>query len=173
MRGLLPDDASARAARDHMDVCRAYTVEPPILDRGIATLFWSTTRPGMGSGLPSPRGSRRVRTRRTFQFGLAMPTGSNDAFSAGGLLMVTVAAQVERIGSTGEISEPLCLCRPWRMRGPPTSVLSRINWRFSLASHRPADKRPLWARGGHRVTREFASATRVSVRTMASGAVQA
>src|SRR3712207_9399359 len=32
-----------------------------------------------------------------------------------------------------------------------TSVLSTINWRFSLASHRPVHKRPFWARGGHRV----------------------
>src|SRR5712671_1849614 len=35
---------------------------------------------------------------------------------------------------------------PVAKRGPPTSVLSTINWRFSLASHRPADKRPLWVR---------------------------
>jgi hypothetical protein len=31
-------------------------------------------------------------------------------------------------------------------RGPPSSVLSTLNWRFSLASHRPADKGPLWVR---------------------------
>jgi hypothetical protein len=30
-------------------------------------------------------------------------------------------------------------------RGPLTSVLSPINWRFLPASHRPADKGPLWA----------------------------
>src|SRR5882672_3558568 len=29
-------------------------------------------------------------------------------------------------------------------RGQPTSVLSTLNWRFSLASHRPADQGPLW-----------------------------
>jgi len=35
---------------------------------------------------------------------------------------------------------------PVAKRGPPTSVLSPINWRFSLASHRPADECRLWAK---------------------------
>src|SRR5262245_42710827 len=49
---------------------------------------------------------------------------------------------------------------PVAKRGPPTSVLSTISWRSSLASHRPADKRPLWARGGQQPER-IASAVRI------------
>src|ERR1700722_3647138 len=36
---------------------------------------------------------------------------------------------------------------PAAKRGPPTNVLSTLSWRFSRASHQPADKCPLWLDG--------------------------
>ncbi len=60
------------------------------------------------------------------------------AFSAGGLMMVPVL-QAESVGFAGRISKPLCRCDlrwPAAKRGPPASVPSTRNWRFSLASRR-------------------------------------
>jgi hypothetical protein len=34
---------------------------------------------------------------------------------------------------------------PAAKRGPPSGVLSTLNWRFSLANHRPADEGQLLA----------------------------
>src|SRR5207253_9112604 len=39
---------------------------------------------------------------------------------------------------------------PAAKRGPHTSVLSTLNWRFSQASHRPADEGQLWAQADRR-----------------------
>jgi glutathione S-transferase len=56
------------------------------------------------------------------------------AFSAGDLLMVTVLRRFTDRGYSRNIrtSPPMS---PVAKRGPPTRVLSTINWRFSPASH--------------------------------------
>src|SRR2546429_2631749 len=122
--GLLPDDANARARAITWMFAALSTVEPPIVERSMAILVerdkaWYEQR--------LPILEDRVRARLGE---LSSRLGDADwldgAFSAGDLLMVTVLR-----------------------RGPPTSVLSTINWRFSVASHRPADKRPFWVESGH------------------------
>jgi len=116
------------------------TVEPPILDRAIATLLehdktWYEER------LPILEDRVRVRLGE-LSSRLGDADWLDDAFSAGDLLMVTV---LRRLNGSG-ILENYPNLSAYVARGearPPTSVLSMINWRFSLASHRPADKRPL------------------------------
>ena len=110
--GLLPDDANARARAITWMFAALNTVEPPILDRGIATLLerdktWYEAAPAY------PRGSRPRTAGRTFQSPwqcrLARRCVQRRRSIDG-----DGAAQVERIGNTGEVFEPLRLCRPWR-----------------------------------------------------------
>jgi hypothetical protein len=60
------------------------------------------------------------------------------AFSTGDLMMVSVAAQIEVIGHSARMTEPGRLS-PAAKRGSLTSGRSTLNWRFTPASHRPAD----------------------------------
>ena len=110
--GLLPDDANARARAITWMFAALNTVEPPIVDREIAMLLerdktWYEQRlPVVEDRIRQPAGRtfrspwrcrlarRRVQRRR--------PADGDGA------------AQVERIGHAGRISEPLRLCRPRR-----------------------------------------------------------
>jgi glutathione S-transferase len=94
--GLLPDDADARARAITWMFAALNTVEPPILDRGMATLLehdkaWYEER------LPILEDRVRVRLGE-----LSSHLGNADwldgAFSAGDLLMVTV---LRRLGGSG------------------------------------------------------------------------
>jgi hypothetical protein len=58
-------------------------------------------------------------------------------------MMVAVLFRLKASGMLDEYPN-LSAYVPAAKRGPPSSVLSTLNWRFSLASHRPADKGPLW-----------------------------
>ncbi len=99
-RGLLPDDANARARAIAWMFAALNTVEPPILDREIATLverdkFWYAER--------LPILDDRVRVRLG---DLSSRLGDADwldgAFSAGDLLMVTV---LRRLHGSGMLEE--------------------------------------------------------------------
>src|SRR6202011_3820297 len=86
--GLLPDDASARARAITWMFAALNTVEPPILDREIATLVehdktWYEAR------LPILEDRVRVRLGELSSL-LGDADWLDDAFSAGDLLMVTV-----------------------------------------------------------------------------------
>jgi glutathione S-transferase len=86
--GLLPDDANARARAITWMFAALNTVEPPILDRGIATLVeqdktWYEER------LPILEDRIRVRLGE-LSSRLGNADWLDDAFSAGDLLMVTV-----------------------------------------------------------------------------------
>ena len=111
------------------------TVEPPIVERGMAMLLehdktWYEER--------LPILEDRVRARLGE---LSSRLGDADwldgAFSAGDLLMVTVLRRLKSSGLLENIrtSPPMS---PAAKRGPPSSVPSMINWRFS-PPHRPAD----------------------------------
>jgi glutathione S-transferase len=140
--GLLPDDANARARAIAWMFAALSTVEPPIVERGAATLTerdktWYATR--------LPILDDRVRARLA---DLSIRLGDADwldgRFSAGDLLMVTVLRRLNGSGLLEDYrtSAPIS---PAAKRGPPTSAPSPINWRSSPASHRPANKSPLWA----------------------------
>src|SRR5262249_10892287 len=60
------------------------------------------------------------------------------AFSAGDLMMVSVLLRLKSSGfwTNIRIWPPMS---PAAKRGPPTSGLSTLNWRFTPASYRPAD----------------------------------
>ena len=73
--GLLPEDAKARARAITWMFAALNTVEPPIVDRGIATDSWSATRPGTRSACPCSR-IASVTGWTNFPVALAMPTGS-------------------------------------------------------------------------------------------------
>ena len=139
--GLLPDDASARARAITWMFAALNTVEPPILERAIATLVehdktWYEER------LPILEDRVRVRLGE-LSSRLANADWLDDAFSAGDLLMVTVLRRLSDREYWRNIRTSLPMS-PVAKRGPPTSVPSTLNWRFSKASHRPADKGPLW-----------------------------
>lgn len=94
--GLLPDDADARARAVAWMFAALNTVEPPIVEYGMATLFeqdksWYEERQQMLEA--------RVRVRLGE---LSAALGDADwlegAFSAGDLLMVTVLRRIERSG---------------------------------------------------------------------------
>ena len=94
--GLLPDDANARARAIAWMFAALNTVEPPILDRGIATLVehdktWYEERLSILED--------RVRVRLgELSSRLGNADWLDDAFSAGDLLMVTV---LRRLNSSG------------------------------------------------------------------------
>ena len=91
--GLMPDGAGGRARAIEWMYAALNTVEPPITDYAIATLFeedkpWSKPRlPRSWSALPS--GSTNWRG------GSAKTNGSTASFSAGDLLMVAVLRQLK------------------------------------------------------------------------------
>jgi glutathione S-transferase len=98
--GLLPDDANARARAITWMFAALSTVEPPIVDRAIATLLerdktWYEQR------LPAVDGRIRDRLGE-----LSIRLGDADwldgAFSAGDLLMITV---LQRLKSSGLLDE--------------------------------------------------------------------
>jgi glutathione S-transferase len=94
--GLLPDDASARARAITWMFAALNTVEPPILDRGIATLVehdktWYQERLAILED--------RVRVRLgQLSSRLGDADWLDDAFSAGDLLMVTVLRRLNGSG---------------------------------------------------------------------------
>lgn len=94
--GLLPDDANARARAIAWMFAALNTMEPPILDRGIATLVerdksWYQER------LPILEDRIRVRLEE-LSIRLGDAHWLDDAFSAGDLLMVTVLLRLSGWG---------------------------------------------------------------------------
>jgi len=94
--GLLPDDAKARARAITWMFAALNTVEPPILDRGFATLM-ERDKTWYGERLPILEDRVRVRLGE-----LSSRLGNADwldaAFSAGDLLMVTVLRRLTGSG---------------------------------------------------------------------------
>lgn len=103
--GLLPDDASARARAITWMFAALNTIEPPILDRGIATLMerdknWYEAR--------MPILEDRVRARLgELSSRLGNAEWLDAAFSAGDLLMVTV---LRRLSGSGMLESYSNLC---------------------------------------------------------------
>jgi glutathione S-transferase len=94
--GLLPDDSSARARAIAWMFAALNTVEPPIVDRGIATLV-ERNKTWYEERLPILEDRLRVRLGE-----LSSRLGNADwldgAFSAGDLLMVTVLGRLSGSG---------------------------------------------------------------------------
>ena len=103
--GLLPDDANARARAITWMFAALNTIEPPILDRGIATLMerdknWYEAR--------MPILEDRVRARLgELSSRLGNAEWLDAAFSAGDLLMVTV---LRRLSGSGMLESYSNLC---------------------------------------------------------------
>jgi glutathione S-transferase len=94
--GLLPDEANARARAITWMFAALNTVEPPIVERGMATLFerdkiWHQER------LPMLEDRVRVRLDE-LSSRLGDASWLDDAFSAGDLLMVTVLRRLSGSG---------------------------------------------------------------------------
>jgi glutathione S-transferase len=94
--GLLPDDTAARARAITWMFAALNTVEPPILDRGIAILL-EHDKPWFEARLPLLEDRVRVRLGELSRR-LGAADWLDDAFSAGDLLMVTVLRRLR--GST-------------------------------------------------------------------------
>jgi glutathione S-transferase len=94
--GLLPDDAGARARAIAWMFAALNTVEPPILDRGIATLV-ERNKPWYEERLPVLEDRIRVRLGELSNR-LGDADWLDDAFSAGDLLMVTVLRRLSGSG---------------------------------------------------------------------------
>ena len=98
--GLLPDDANGRARAIAWMFAALNTVEPPIVDRSMATLL-ERDKPWHEERLPIL--DLRVRDRLDELSGrLGDADWLDGAFSAGDLLMVTV---LRRLGSSGILDE--------------------------------------------------------------------
>ncbi|HKS19197.1 MAG TPA: glutathione S-transferase family protein [Bradyrhizobium sp.] len=99
-RGLLPDDANARARAVTWIFAALNTLEPPIVERGIAWLV-ERDQPWYEQRLPMVEDRIRARLRE-----LSVSLGDADwldgAFSAGDLLMVTV---LRRLNGSGLLDE--------------------------------------------------------------------
>jgi glutathione S-transferase len=93
---MLPDDASARARAITWMFAALNTVEPPILDRGIATLL-EHDKTWYGERLPILEDRVRVRLGE-LSSRLGDANWLDDAFSAGDLLMVTVLRRLNGSG---------------------------------------------------------------------------
>ncbi|HVY79974.1 MAG TPA: glutathione S-transferase family protein [Steroidobacteraceae bacterium] len=96
-RGLLPDDANARARAVAWMFAALNTVEPPIVERGMATLLerdktWYAERQAM----LDERVHIRLQQLSTW---LGDAEWLDGAFSAGDLLMVTVLRRLEGSGA--------------------------------------------------------------------------
>ncbi len=98
--GLLPDDANARARAIAWMFAALNTVEPPIVDRGMATLL-ERDKPWYEERLPAVEDRIRGRLGE-----LSARLGAADwldgAFSAGDLMMVQVLLRLERSGLLNE-----------------------------------------------------------------------
>ena len=103
--GLLPDDANARARAITWMFAALNTVEPPILDRGMATLL-EHDKPWYGERLPILEDRVRVRLGE-LSSRLGRADWLDDAFSAGDLLMVTV---LRRLNGSGLLEKYPNLC---------------------------------------------------------------
>ncbi len=98
--GLLPIDANARARAIAWIFAALNTVEPPIIDRSIATLF-EREKPWYGERLPILED--RIRTRLDgLSRRLATAEWLDDRFSVGDLMMVTV---LRRLHGSGLLEE--------------------------------------------------------------------
>ncbi|HEY4338747.1 MAG TPA: glutathione S-transferase family protein [Steroidobacteraceae bacterium] len=103
--GLLPEDPSARARAVTWMFAALNTVEPPILDRGVAILL-EHDKPWHEARLPILED--RVRVRLDELSGrLGDANWLDDAFSAGDLLMVTV---LRRLNGSGLLAGYPNLC---------------------------------------------------------------
>src|SRR5260221_4740781 len=98
--GLLPDDATLRARAITWMFAALNTVEPPILDRGIATLL-EHDKTWYGERLPILEDRVRVRLGE-LSSRLGDANWLDDAFSAGDLLMVTVLLRLKASGMLDE-----------------------------------------------------------------------
>jgi glutathione S-transferase len=94
--GLLPDDASARARAITWMFAALNTVEPPILDRGMAALV-ERNKTWYEERLPILEDRVRVRLGELSSH-LGKADWLDDAFSAGDLLMVTVLRRLSGSG---------------------------------------------------------------------------
>ena len=94
--GLLPDDANARARAITWMFAALSTVEPPIVDRGIATLL-EHDKTWYGERLPILEDRVRVRLGE-LSSRLGDADWLDDAFSAGDLMMVTVLRRLNGSG---------------------------------------------------------------------------
>ncbi len=133
--GLLPDDVNARARAITWMFAALNTVEPPIVDRSTVILV-ERDKPWYDERLPVVESRIRDRLGE-----LSSRLGESDwlegRFTAGDLLMVSV---IRRLGGSGILDEYPNLAA-YVARGearPASSVLSRLNWRFSGA-HRAVD----------------------------------
>ena len=98
--GLLPVDANARARAIAWIFAALNTVEPPIIDRSIATLF-EREKTWYGERLPVLE--ERIRTRLNgLSRRLATAEWLEDRFSVGDLMMVTV---LRRLHGSGLLEE--------------------------------------------------------------------
>ena len=98
--GLLPDDANARARAIAWMFAALNTVEPPILDREVATLV---ERDKSWYEMRRPILEDRVHVRlRELSRRLGYADWLDDAFSAGDLLMVTV---LRRLNGSGMVKK--------------------------------------------------------------------
>ena len=94
--GLLPDDANARARAITWMFAALNTVEPPVNDRGMATLF-DRDKPWYAERQPMLEDRVRVRLGE-LSSRLGDANWLDDVFSAGDLLMVTVLRRLSGSG---------------------------------------------------------------------------
>lgn len=103
--GLLPEDANARARAITWMFAALSTVEPPIVERSMATLV-ERDKPWFDERMPMLEGRVRARLEE-----LSTRLGDADwlegDFSAGDLMMVTV---LRRLGGSGLLEEHPNLC---------------------------------------------------------------
>ena len=110
--GLLPDDANGRVRAITWMFAALNTVEPPIVDRSMATLLdrdktWYEERlPILDDRVCVRLGELSSR--------LGDADWLDDAFSAGDLMMVTVLRRLNGSGLLEKYHEPLRICRSWR-----------------------------------------------------------
>src|SRR5438132_14327598 len=131
--GLLPNDANARARAITWMFSALNTVEPPLVDREIA-MREERDKPWYEQRL------RVVEDRAREPLGeLSSRLGDAEwlegAFNAGDLLMVAVLfrSKDQEYWTNIRTSPPMS---PAAKRAPPSSALSPLNWRFSLAVNR-------------------------------------
>src|SRR5258708_5767549 len=133
---MLPDDANARARAIRWRFAAFSTLEPPIVDREIATLLerdeaWYEQR--------LPIVEDRIRDRLGELSGrLGDADWLDGAFSAGDLLMVAVLRRLNGSDILHEYPNLSAYVARGEV-GRPSGVLSMLNWRFS-PPHRPADE---------------------------------
>ena len=94
--GLLPDDTNARARAIAWMFAALNTVEPPIVDRSMATIL-ERDKPWYAERLPILEDRVRVRLGE-LSSRLGRADWLDDAFSAGDLLMVTVLRRLNGSG---------------------------------------------------------------------------